>query len=44
MMNWIERFKLRRLQKRIIRMENMQIKLKYWLKQDRLEAKKLMNK
>ena len=35
--------KLKSLQKRIQRMENMQYKIRNWLKQDREEAKKIMN-
>lgn len=43
-LSFMEKMRLKTLQKRIIRYENMQTKIKYWLKQDRKEAKKLLNK
>jgi hypothetical protein len=42
-LTWVEKWNLRRLRLRIIRMENMQHKLKLWIKIDRKEAKKLMD-
>lgn len=41
-LTFMEKWTLRRLQLRIIRMENMQNKLKIWINLDRKEAKKLL--
>jgi hypothetical protein len=44
MLNWIERIRLKILQRRIIRWEKRMIIIKKFIKQDRKEAKRLLIK